>query len=128
MPGVASCPRGPFWSPHCQEIGGGGSDLHRQWRALTGRAGNLRILCDQLEHTEVNLKQLEEELRHAKEAVKPGQPLDVIVLSVDAAQRRVSLGRADRDGDSGGDEGGAPMPSAPAKLGTFADLLNKKKK
>src|SRR5947209_11418918 len=62
VPGVASCPRGPFWSPHCQEIGGGGSDLHRQWRALTGRAGNLRILCDQLEHTEVNLKQLEEEL------------------------------------------------------------------
>jgi transposase len=31
-------------------------------RALTGRAGNLRILCDQLEHTQVNLKQLEEEL------------------------------------------------------------------
>ena len=29
---------------------------------MTGRAGNLRILCDQLEHTEVNLKQLEEEL------------------------------------------------------------------
>jgi transposase len=31
-------------------------------RALTGRASSLRILCDQLEHTQVNLNRLEEEL------------------------------------------------------------------
>jgi transposase len=31
-------------------------------RALSGRAGSLRVLCDQLEHTQANLKQLEEEL------------------------------------------------------------------
>jgi transposase len=31
-------------------------------RALTGRASSLRILCDQLEHTQANLKRLEEEL------------------------------------------------------------------
>jgi transposase len=30
--------------------------------ALTGRASSLRILCDQLEHTQANLKQLEERL------------------------------------------------------------------
>ena len=64
-------------------------------------------------------------LRHAKEAVKPGQPIEVLVLSVDVAQRRLSLGRSDRE-DGGGDV--PPPPSAPAKLGTFADLLAKKKK
>jgi small subunit ribosomal protein S1 len=64
-------------------------------------------------------------LRHAREAVKPGQPIEVLVLSVDLAQRRLSLGRADRD-DGGGDDA-PPPPSAPRTLGTFADLLKKKK-
>jgi small subunit ribosomal protein S1 len=65
-------------------------------------------------------------LRHAKEAVKPGQPIDVIVLSVDVAQRRLSLGRAERD--EGGDETPPPStPGAPSGFGTFADLLKKKK-
>lgn len=31
-------------------------------RVLHGRASSLRILCDQLEHTQGNLKQLEEEM------------------------------------------------------------------
>jgi transposase len=31
-------------------------------RAVTGRASSLRILCDQLEHTQANLKRLEAEL------------------------------------------------------------------
>jgi len=63
-------------------------------------------------------------LRHAKEAVKPGQPLEVIVLSVDAAQRRLSLGRPEL-----GDEGDVPPPpsGAPQGFGTFADLLKKKR-
>jgi small subunit ribosomal protein S1 len=65
-------------------------------------------------------------LKHAREAVKPGQPIDVLVLSLDVAQRRLSLGRADREDGDGGDA--PPPPSAPAKLGTFADLLGKKKK
>jgi small subunit ribosomal protein S1 len=67
-------------------------------------------------------------LKHAKEAAKPGQPIDVLVLSVDVGQRRLSLGRADREGGDGGGGDIPPPPSAPAKLGTFADLLAKKKK
>jgi transposase len=31
-------------------------------RVLNGRASSLRILCDQLEHTQANLRRLEEEL------------------------------------------------------------------
>jgi transposase len=31
-------------------------------RVLSGRASSVRILCDQLEHTQANLQQLEEEL------------------------------------------------------------------
>jgi small subunit ribosomal protein S1 len=67
-------------------------------------------------------------LRHAKEAVKPGQPVDVLVLSVDVAQRRLSLGRLSSDREDGGGGDHPPPPSAPAKLGTFADLLAQKKK
>jgi small subunit ribosomal protein S1 len=67
-------------------------------------------------------------LRHAKEAVKPGQPVEVLVLSVDSAQRRISLGRTDReDGGGGGGDDAPPPPSGPQSLGTFADLLKKKK-
>ena len=63
-------------------------------------------------------------LRHAKDAVKPGQPLDVLVLEVDTDKHRISLSLVSKDDDGGG----APVSSGPApKLGTFADLLKKKK-
>jgi small subunit ribosomal protein S1 len=64
-------------------------------------------------------------LKHAREAAKVGQRLDVVVLTVDANARRLSLGLAEP-----GDENDAPAsqaPAAPQKLGTFADLLKKKK-
>jgi small subunit ribosomal protein S1 len=67
-------------------------------------------------------------LKHARDAAKLGQRLEVVVLSVDAGNRRLSLGLAE---EGGGDEGGEapPMaPAAPKKLGTFADLMNKNKK
>jgi small subunit ribosomal protein S1 len=63
-------------------------------------------------------------LRHAKDAVKPGQPLEVIVLEVDAERRRVSLGLP---GGGGRDDEEAPRSTGPSPgLGTFADLLKKK--
>ena len=63
-------------------------------------------------------------LRHAKDAVKPGQPLDVLVLEVDTDKHRISLSLVSKDDDGGG----APVSSGAApKLGTFADLLKKKK-
>jgi small subunit ribosomal protein S1 len=69
-------------------------------------------------------------LKHARDAAKLGQRLEVVVLSVDAGNRRLSLGLAE-EGSGGDDDGGAPPPMAPAapkKLGTFADLMNKSKK
>jgi small subunit ribosomal protein S1 len=68
------------------------------------------------------------QVRHAKDVVKAGQAVQVTVLSVDTNARRISLSLAVEDdgGDTGG--GGAPTPSGAAPtLGTFADLLKKKK-
>ncbi|MFI5290906.1 MAG: 30S ribosomal protein S1 [Polyangia bacterium] len=61
-------------------------------------------------------------LRHARDAAKVGQRLDVLVLAVDVSQRRISLALADPNDD------GTPAPSSgPApSLGTFADLLKKR--
>mgnify|MGYP001355537330 CR=1 FL=1 len=60
----------------------------------------------------------------ARDAAKLGQRLDVVVLAVDGNTRRISLGLAEP-----GDDNDAPAskPSVPEKLGTFADLLKKKK-
>jgi len=62
-------------------------------------------------------------LRHARDAAKLGQRLEVVVLTVDANTRRISLGLVDADASN--DD--APAQKAPEKLGTFADLLKKKK-
>jgi small subunit ribosomal protein S1 len=64
-------------------------------------------------------------LRHAREAAKLGQRLEVVVLTVDANTRRVSLGLSDADASN--DDAPAQKPAVPEKLGTFADLLKKKK-
>jgi small subunit ribosomal protein S1 len=62
-------------------------------------------------------------VRHPKELLKIGQALEVMVLSVDREQRRISLGLA-----KPGEAADGPLPSAPAgSLGTFADLLKKKR-
>jgi small subunit ribosomal protein S1 len=62
-------------------------------------------------------------LKHARDAVKLGQRLEVVVLTADANHRRLSLGLADPDAEISD----APAQKAPEKLGTFADLLKKKK-
>jgi small subunit ribosomal protein S1 len=64
-------------------------------------------------------------LRHARDAVKLGQRLEVVVLTVDANTRRISLGLSDADASN--DDAPAQKPAVPEKLGTFADLLKKKK-
>lgn len=58
-------------------------------------------------------------LRHAKDAVKAGQDLEVTVLGVDVEKRRIALALA-KEGDG---EPQAQAPVAPRSLGTFADLL-----
>jgi small subunit ribosomal protein S1 len=63
-------------------------------------------------------------IHHPREVVKLGDPMTVTVLGVDADKRRISLAPADPDAE------GAPAaaPAAPAKLGTFGDLLAKSQK
>lgn len=63
------------------------------------------------------------QLRHAKEAVKTGQRVDVAVQAVDREKRRISLTLA---GAGGADEvGELPAPSGPARFGTLGDLMSK---
>jgi small subunit ribosomal protein S1 len=69
-------------------------------------------------------------LNHPKEAVKVGQEVEVEILAVDPEKRRLSLsmGAAERSVEREQlDEARAMTPQAPAKLGTFADLLKPKK-
>lgn len=63
-------------------------------------------------------------LRHAREALKVGQRVDVTVQAVDREKRRISLALAGAGGDDGG-ELPAPSINAPARFGTLGDLLNK---
>jgi small subunit ribosomal protein S1 len=69
-------------------------------------------------------------LNHPKEAVQVGQSVEVEILGVDPEKRRLSLSMsaAERSVEREQlDEARASVPAAPARLGTFADLLNKKK-
>jgi small subunit ribosomal protein S1 len=69
-------------------------------------------------------------VRHAREAVKPGDTVEVTVLSVDPERRRISLGLGAR-GDAVDDEGRAAAARASGNtsgggLGTLGDLLKGK--
>jgi small subunit ribosomal protein S1 len=63
-------------------------------------------------------------LRHARDAVKPGETLDVSVTGIDRERRRVSLALATRrealDDDA---RAAAQRAAAPSRLGTLGDLL-----
>jgi small subunit ribosomal protein S1 len=69
-------------------------------------------------------------LRHAREAVKPGDAIEVAVLAFDAEQRRISLGLASRE-QGVDDEGRAAAARASGSgsgggMGTLGDLLKGK--
>src|SRR5450432_1114854 len=70
-------------------------------------------------------------LRHAREAVKPGDTVEVTVLAIDAEKRRISLGLGARE-DAVDDEGRVAAARASGNfgssggLGTFGDLLKAK--
>jgi len=70
-------------------------------------------------------------LRHAREAVKPGDAVEVTILAVDAEKRRISLGLGARE-DAVDDEGRVAAARASGGssggggMGTFGDLLKAK--
>ena len=71
-------------------------------------------------------------LRHAREAVKPGDAIDVVVLALEPDKRRISLGLAGRDQGLVDDEGRAAAARASGSgsggggMGTLGDLLKGK--
>jgi small subunit ribosomal protein S1 len=70
-------------------------------------------------------------LRHAREAVKPGQSLEVTVTALDRERRRLSLAVAGAGDDRVDDSDPAATAAAraaaagPARLGTLGDLLKR---
>ena len=70
-------------------------------------------------------------LRHAREAVKPGDTVEVTVLSIDREKRRIALGLGARE-DIVDDEGRVAAARASGSgsrgMGTFGDLLKGKLK
>jgi len=69
------------------------------------------------------------QLRHARDAVKPGDTMELAVLSVDREKRRISLGlntgeeRIDEEGQAAVARAATPQGKG---MGTFADLLKGK--
>ena len=67
-------------------------------------------------------------LRHARDAVKPGDAIEVVVLAVEADKRRISLGLATHE-ERVDDEGRAAAARASGRgsgMGTLGDLLKGK--
>jgi small subunit ribosomal protein S1 len=65
--------------------------------------------------------------RHAREAVKAGEALEVTVISVDRARRRISLALASTEEAVDAEaRAAADRASAPSSLGTLGDLLKAK--
>ena len=65
-------------------------------------------------------------INHPKEVVSVGQEVEAVVLAVDHEKRRLGLSMsASKDGTA--EDVASARPQAPQKLGTFGDLLQKKK-
>jgi small subunit ribosomal protein S1 len=67
-------------------------------------------------------------LRHAREAVKPGDGIDVVVLALEPDKRRISLGLAGHEAvvDEEGRAAAARASGSSGGLGTLGDLLKGK--
>jgi small subunit ribosomal protein S1 len=65
-------------------------------------------------------------INHPKEVVEVGQDVEAVVLAVDQERRRISLSLAASGDGTAEDVAAVAKSNAPAKLGTFADLLKKR--
>jgi len=65
-------------------------------------------------------------INHPKEVVAVGQDVEAVVLSVDPERRRIALSLASSSDGNAEDVAEAARAYAPAKFGTFADLLKKR--
>lgn len=67
-------------------------------------------------------------INHPKEFVSEGQEVEASVLAIDHDKRRLSLSMGSANADKASAEDVAAVSRAPQKLGTFGDLLQRKKK
>jgi small subunit ribosomal protein S1 len=65
-------------------------------------------------------------INHPKEVVSVGQDVEAVALSIDHERRRIALSLASSHDGSPEDVAEAAKAHAPAKFGTFADLLKKR--
>ncbi len=65
-------------------------------------------------------------INHPKEVVSVGQDVEAVVLSVDHERRRIGLSMAASAGGTDADVAAVTKAHAPARLGTFGDLLKKR--
>ncbi len=65
-------------------------------------------------------------INHPKEVVSVGQDVEAVVLSVDHERRRIGLSMAASAGGTDADVAAVTKANAPARLGTFGDLLKKR--
>jgi small subunit ribosomal protein S1 len=66
--------------------------------------------------------------KHAREVVKPGDVIEVTVLSVDREKRRISLGTGEREDVVDAEDFAAAKRAAPERLGTLGDLFKNLKR
>jgi small subunit ribosomal protein S1 len=66
-------------------------------------------------------------INHPKEVVSIGQQVEAVVLSIDHERRRISLSMASSSDASAEDVAAVAKAQAPKALGTFGDLLQRKK-
>ena len=67
-------------------------------------------------------------INHPKEFVSEGQEVEATVLGIDHDKRRLSLSMGAANADKASAEDVAAVSRSPQKLGTFGDLLQRKKK
>src|SRR5512140_1214362 len=65
-------------------------------------------------------------INHPKEVVSIGQEIEAVVLTIDHERRRIGLSMASSTDGNAEDVAEAAKTHAPAKFGTFADLLKKR--
>lgn len=66
-------------------------------------------------------------INHPKEVVAAGQEVEAVVLAIDHERRRISLSMSASKDGTPDDVAAAVRAQPPAKLGTFGDLLQKKR-
>jgi small subunit ribosomal protein S1 len=65
-------------------------------------------------------------INHPKEVVSVGQDIEAVVLSIDLERHRIGLSMASSSDGNAEDIAAVAKSHAPAKFGTFADLLKKR--